>query len=279
MMAAGRSWVTRQSGQRNSGAAFPPARRTLCWLNSRMFRFRYLGDYLHAFRKGWLDLLADSSALYAELRSRHGLPCLFAPWGGTSRWYEDLNLERDIDVLWMGKLATRRRQRMLERVLAELRASGIRIHNVDGVENPFVFGEDRTHLLNRAKITLNITRTWYDDNFSRLSMAASNRSLVVSEPLLPHCPPCKPGMHYVSASAENLGQTILHYLRHEEQRLSIVETAYQLFTTELRMQNSVKIIMDEAVRIRQLARDHATRMQNRRRTYPAAADNLSLELP
>jgi hypothetical protein len=63
----------------------------------------------------------------------------------------------------------------------------------DNEENPFIFGETRTAFLNRAKITLNITRTWYDDNFSRFAYAVPNRSLVVSEPLLPHCPEYEAG--------------------------------------------------------------------------------------
>ena len=81
-----------------------------------MHRFRYLGDYYYAYRKGWIDVLADSSALFARIRSKHGLPTLFAPWGVTPRWYADLNLERDIDVLWMGTWGTRRRRRILDQI-------------------------------------------------------------------------------------------------------------------------------------------------------------------
>jgi hypothetical protein len=111
------------------------------------------------------------------------------------------------------------------------------------VENPFIHNEERTRLLNRSKIVLNLTRTWYDDNFSRFAMAAPNRSLIVSEPLLPHCPQYQAGIHYVSAPIDRLTDTIVHYLEHEDERQIIVEDAYQLVTTELAFGNSVARMM------------------------------------
>jgi hypothetical protein len=117
---------------------------------------------------------------------------------------------------------------------------------IDNEENPYVFGRERTKMLNRAKITLNITRTWFDDNFSRFSMAAPNRSLVVSEPMLPHCLEYKAGFHYVSAPLDELSETILHYLEADQERGRIVENAYRLLTTELTMVNSVAKVMAQA---------------------------------
>jgi hypothetical protein len=50
---------------------------------------------------------------------------------------------------------------------------------VDNEERPFVFREERTALLNRTKIALNLTRTWYDDNLVRFGIVAPNQALVV----------------------------------------------------------------------------------------------------
>jgi hypothetical protein len=216
----------------------------------RALRFRYVGDYYYAYRQGWLDVFADSSAIYAQLHRQHGLPTLVAPWGAAPRWYADLGLERDIDVLWMGQLRGRRR-RLLDQVRGKLRKRGVDIHVVDNREQPFVFGEDRTRLLNRAKITLNLTRTWYDDNYSRFALAAPNRSLIVSEPLLPHCPQYEAGVHYVSAPIDQLANTIVSYLENEAKRQRIVENAYQFVTTELTFHNSIKTIMDAVCQARQ----------------------------
>ena len=125
------------------------------------------------------------------------------------------------------------------------------MHFADGKENPFIFGDERIFYLNRSKITLNVTRTWYDDNFSRMALAAPNRSLVVSESVLPHCPSFVAGTHYVAVPVEKLAETILYYLKHEEERLQIVENAYQLVTTKLVFKESIKSIMDAANQVYQ----------------------------
>jgi hypothetical protein len=172
------------------------------------------------------------------------MPTIYVPWGSTPSVYGDLDLERDIDVLWMGKRGTRRRSRLLDRIRRQLSSYGVEIYVADNEENPFIFNETRTRFLNRAKITLNITRTWYDDNFSRFAYAVPNRSLVVSEPLLPHCPEYEAGIHYVSAPIDRLAESIVYYLAHDDERQRIVENAYQLVTKELAFRESIARLMD-----------------------------------
>jgi len=239
-----RSWLGRVQDSRNGSATIPGTEGLFSLLESRMLRFRYLGDYYYAHRQGWLDIFADTSKIYAEIHRRHGLPTIVAHWGATPQWHKDLSLERDIDVLWMGTRGTRRRSILLDRVRSELESNGVRMHVADGKENPFIFGDERIYYLNRSKITLNITRTWYDDNFSRIALAAPNRSLVVSETILPHCPSFLAGIHFVSVPVEKLAETILYYLNHEEERLRIVDNAYHLVTTKLVFRESIKSIMD-----------------------------------
>ena len=243
-IAGWRSWLGRVQDSRNGSARIPGTERLFSLIESRMSRFRYLGDYYYAHRRGWLDIFADTSEVYAEIHRRHGLPTIVAHWGATRQWYKDLGLERDIDVLWMGTRGTKRRSVILDRVRNELEANGVRMHVADGKENPFIFDDERIYYLNRSKITLNITRTWYDDNFSRITLAAPNRSLIVSESVLPHCPSFIEGTHYVSVPVERLAETIRYYLDHEEERLRIVDNAYHLVTTKLVFRESIKSIMD-----------------------------------
>ncbi len=225
------------------------SKRPFSLIRSKFIRYLYVGDYYYAYKNDWLDVFSDSSSVYAKLHSKNdALPTVVAAWGGTQRWYKEMSLERDIDVLWIGKRGSMRRSQLVDYVRDELKKHNVNMYIADGEENPFIFGDDRTEYLNRAKITLNITRTWYDDNYSRFSMAAPNRSLIVSEPLLPHCEAYQEGVHYVSAPIEELPNKILHYLKHDNEREKIVEDAYQLITNELSFKNQIDKIMQVALK-------------------------------
>ena len=243
-----RSYIGRLTLNKNQSFQFLGKNLLVPWKN-RVLRYRYIGDYYYAYRKGWLSVFSDSSAIYAQLHRHHGLPTIAAPWGATPLWYNDLNLNRDLDVLWIGQRGSKRRSRLLDDVREELRKYGVEVYVADNVENPFIFGKERTEYLNRAKITLNLTRTWYDDNFSRFAMAAPNNSLIISEPLLPHCPGYIPDKHYVSVPKNKLAETIMYYLENDDERIHVTNNAYQLVTTELTFQNSIKKIMNEVRRV------------------------------
>jgi hypothetical protein len=217
--------------------------RLLTWELDRMLRFRYIGDYYYAYKRGQLDIFADSSELYAQFHRKHGLPTTVMPWGASPTWYDALGTARDIDVLWMGQRGSGRRSKLLDNLVDNLTSHRVNLYIADNIANPFVFGKDRTRLLNRAKITLNLTRTWYDDNFSRFALAAPNCSLIVSEPLLSHCSQYQAGVHYISAPIAELADTILYYLLHEAERQAIVENAYTLVTEQLTFKKGIETIM------------------------------------
>src|SRR6185503_16508520 len=108
----------------------------------------------------------------------------------------DLKLERDIDVLWMGKRRNGRRSDLIDRVRAELAQHGVQMYMADGVERPFIFGEERTRLLNRTKIALNVKTRWFNSGFTfRFHTVAGNRCVVVSELFLPHVSRYQAGEH------------------------------------------------------------------------------------
>ncbi len=71
-------------------------------------------------------------------------------------------------------------------------------------------------------------------------MACPNRSLVVSEPVLPHCTEFKANIHYVSAKIEDLANTIMYYIEHEEERRRIVDHAYALMMDGLKFEKSLR---------------------------------------
>lgn len=241
-----RSWLDRL----NDGTdmrGYRLLRLLLQHLNPRWGRYRYLGDYLFAHKMGWLDILADFSETQAAFFRLYGIPAVYVPWGTSPEWWADLHLERDIDVLWMGQQRNRRRTQLIERVSRGLSERHICMHTVDGVQNPFVFGLERTRLLNRAKLTLNLATARYMPCFIvRFHFAAGNRCLVVSEPFLMHSAEYRPGVHYVEAEVDALVDTVLYYLEHEEERAAIAENAFQLVTTRLTLRNSVEKLLQVA---------------------------------
>ena len=216
-------------------------------LNARMYKYRYLGEYHHAYHQGWLKLFCDISEIFANYHLKRGINCRYTPWGTPPEWYTDLNLERDIDVLWFGKRRTRRRSRLLDQVRSNQEKHEMTFYVADNIENPFIFGDLRTRILNRSKITLNILPTWYDPALIfRFHMAAGNRSLVISEPVLPHCPEIVPGEHYIQAPPQQLSETILYFLENDKERKRITDNAYELVTTRLTLRNSLLSIMQAA---------------------------------
>lgn len=227
--------------ERNGSWALKPRMR---WGTKHAHRFRYYGD-LHWLQKaGVLSVLAVGSQWIAEFLRKRGIDAMVAYVGVHPDWYADLEIERDIQVLWLGSIGTDRRGKILEQVRADLEARGIEIYIVDGVANPYVYGDKRTALLNRSKITLNLLRTKWDNHSIRFFLAAPNRCLVISEPTYPHIP-LTPGEHYVEAPADELALTIRYYLENEAEQQRIADQAYQFVTTELTMENSLVSILSQ----------------------------------
>jgi hypothetical protein len=216
----------------------------VAWLDQRWHKFRYLGEYAYALERGYMTLLVEYSNVFAALYRRHGWHCIYAPWALLDASHEALEVERDIDVLWMGKRRTRRRSSVLDRLHTTLAARGATLTVIDGVERPFVFGRERTLLLNRATITLNVLPTWYDGALSyRFPLSAANHSLVVSEVVLPHAPHLVPNVHYVDAPLDGLTDALLHYLQAPAERDRIVTAAYRAVIDEHPFIDSVAAIM------------------------------------
>ena len=214
-------------------------------INQRMHKFRYLGDNIYAYTKGWLDLLIESSIIHTEIYNQHGTPAVYVPWGTSRDWYANLDLERDIDVLWFGKRRTKQRSRLLDKIRAQLEKRGYTMYVADNEENPFIFGGQRINFLNRSKITLGLLPAWYDTSATfRINLAAANRSLFVTEPILPHAPEYAAGKHYVSSPVDQLVEAIIYYLENEYERSRIIDSAYHLVTSELTLGNSIQTIMD-----------------------------------
>ena len=192
-------------------------------------------------RRSLPHVLAVSSLDGADYLLERAITAAHVPLGYLPSHGRDLGLERDIDVLFLGALNVPRRRRLLRR----LRARGIDVMAEGSWRDPAFWGENRTQLINRAKIFLNLQR--YPGAFSgrRLILGMANKALVVSEPFTSPAP-YVPGKHFVGAPFEELAAVIERYLADERARRQIVEAGHAFVTQELTMVRSVGRILELA---------------------------------
>lgn len=217
------------------------------WILDRGNRYRYYGDLYWLKKKNILSVLATPSQWVSDFLRPRGFDPVVACISSNPGREANLDLKRDIPVLWLGKVGSKRRERLLRRVRSELSERGIEMLVIDGVENPYVFGEERSQLLNRTKISLNLLREKWDDNSLRYYFTAENHVLNISEPTLPHSP-FKPGEHIVEAPVDQLTDTICYYLTQDEELRKITASAYKLVTRDLTLEISLTRILGRLTR-------------------------------
>jgi len=201
---------------------------------ARGHRLRICGELRRLQAQGVLDVLAVTSALRAAYLRRAGFEPVVVPLGYDADTYGcDLGVERDIDVCFVGKVDSRRRRVLLEREGTQLAKRGIRLTIATDL-----YGEARTHFLNRSKIMLNILRAPHDFVGQRLMLGAANQALVVSEPML-DIAPFVDGKHLVISPLATLAETIEYYLAHDSERSAIAMEAYRFVRTHLTIEQMI----------------------------------------
>jgi hypothetical protein len=142
---------------------------------------------------------------------------------------------RDIDVAFIGSTRDKRRGPLIAELTRQFADAGLNVVVKDGSpQRGYVFGSERTELLNRTKILLSIMRQPWDDPIFRLLLAAPNGAMVLSEPVRDGGP-FVPGRHFAVAPLDRIVVAAKHYLRAEEERQAIASAAHQLVTNELTM--------------------------------------------
>lgn len=190
-------------------------------------------------RKKIPDLLVAPTLDRREFLAERGISAQWVPLGYDSSRGCDLGLPRDIGVLFLGALNVPRRRKILER----LRRCGVNLLVMGSPSDPACWGENRTRLLNRTKILLNLARSPGQLPDTRLILGMANRALVISEPIY-NPAPYEPGRHYVSATLEEMPEVIAYYLTHESERERIANEGHRLVTQEVTMSRSVSHILE-----------------------------------
>jgi len=224
----------------------PPKRASAFTRPRPGHRLRFLGDIRWLHRQRLLDVLALSSTVYADYLLKLGIDSIVVQRGyypGYGRW---LNLERDIALLWMGKPRTKRRQGLIDWLRQQVESSGHVMHVYDGIKRDFIFGEQRTALLNRSLFVLNLNSYGSTDELSiRYYIAAANGAVILREPNDNHYP-FIPGEHLVECHPHEMPEQIRYYIDHPEERQRIADNMFRLISSELTLSRSIQTILEKA---------------------------------
>ena len=228
-----------------------------------LWNWRATDIYSNAFklrrmmREGTIDLLFTTSSETLEYAREHGYECSQIPYGYHPTFGRLLDLDRDVDVLFLGDTRPPRRRQLLD-YLAE---QGIEVTVRGSWHDPELWGENRTQFLNRTKIIVHLQRYPGKLARKRFILAMANGVLVISEPAyLPA--PFVDGEHYISAPIEEMPAAIRHHLEHPDERDRIAAAGHRLVTEELVFSRSVEGMLEAIAR--RLAERRASRTSSRR---------------
>jgi Glycosyl transferases group 1 len=192
-------------------------------------------------KEGIVDLLTVSEKSFQVFLAQEGIPTEHIPLGYHRVHGHRLNLERDIDVLFLGDQHARRRKRIIQRLAQE----GVAVQALGNYGDPRYWGDSRTELLNRTKVLLNLSRHPGLQNDVRLMIGMATGALVVSEPIY-YPDPYVPGTHYVDVPIEEMAGTIKRYLHDVQERQKITAAAHAFVTEELTMKKMFARLLELA---------------------------------
>jgi hypothetical protein len=195
---------------------------------------------LKRWQGGLFDGMFVSLSPRREFLAERGVTSSFVPVGHVPSFGKrNSGDNRDIDVLFLGLKAGRRRRNLLRGLEDKLTSAGFRFVVVDGG----CFGDERTQLLNRCKIVLNLHKFPWEFPGMRLLMAMSCGALVVSEPA-PDMRPYVQDEHLVVSPVDTLADTLVRCLTDSDLRRSIADRAYHFVTKDMQLGR----ILSEALR-------------------------------
>ena len=226
-----------------------PASREKLWAKKldqlflrRHFRLRVIGELYEFYSRGLLGGLATTANSRVAYLRRHGFQPIGVPIGYYPPFHgRDLALQRDIDVAFLGRMKSKRRPKLLEKVRKDLESRGIKLV----VPTKELNGENRTKFLNRTKIILNIFQRPHGFAGLRFLFCAANKTLLVSEPVI-DTQPFVPGRYMVTAPIEQLAETIQSYLSKEGKRQEIVERAHRLISEDFTIHKMIGRILNHS---------------------------------
>lgn len=190
----------------------------------------------------WIDVIACSTPTRVAFLRQCGIPARFVPLGFNSAWGELGEENRDIDVLFVGTCHSPSRRSLVPEVLRQIRDWGYKTFEAD----VFPCGRQRTELLQRARVVLNVLRFPWEFPGPRLFASAACGALCVSNEAVQN-EPFQPGLHFIRAPRTRMAESICWYLTNEEERKRRAIRALQSFATDFSLLASLEKLLDPGV--------------------------------
>ncbi len=179
------------------------------------------------YSRAWCDLVAASTVPRCRVLTQMGIPCEYAPFGYHALWGTNLRRDRDIDVVFLGRVKRTGRERLLGRIDRRLARAGVKLV----VADHGCYGPNRTALLNRTRISLDLAKNTWELPVLRLLTSMACGALVVSNCQTDPYP--FRDEHLVRVDSDSLAEAILEHLHDESERWRRAETACTYVTAEL----------------------------------------------
>ncbi len=182
-------------------------------------------------RCGWIDEVVCTKPAGVDYLRHYGIPARFIPMGYHPSWGHNLNLARDVDVLFLGSVRSSGRRSHVTDALRKLQGRGFRTKIVQ----KDCFGQERTELLNRTRIVINLVKYPWEFPGMRLMMSIGCGAMVVSNEAEIN-DPYHAEIHYAAADASSLAEVAQHYLDRESQRVEFARRALEETNRHLSME-------------------------------------------
>lgn len=191
---------------------------------------------------GLLDAVFAGTPERADAISAAGVDCTYLSIGYHPAMDPPADTERDIDVLFLGGLTLRRSQ-VIEGLRERMAARGLSFR----AEHGPVYGADRARLLGRAKISLNIGHVDHEIPRIRAILSMAAGALFLSEKR-GATTPFREGTHMITAPLEEIPDVAAHYIRNNQEWLTITDAARSILVDQLSMKGAAQELL-EAVHI------------------------------
>lgn len=193
---------------------------------------------------GLPDVLAVPSRRGQRFMSDHGIEAVLAPYGWHAHHGRELDRERDIDVLFLGTLDAARRRTVLRR----LRRAGIAVEHAGTFRGAGTWGAERSELLSRSRIVLNIPRRPGESSQLRFVLGMCHGAAVVSEPITDPAP-FVAGRHYLSAPTGELADALRGLLDDDQRRAALAAAGQRFVLDEMRLADALDDLLAAVGRV------------------------------